>query len=179
MRRVQALLGAVGTAGVLGFGVLVFCALSYFTVIAPAERELAAKRGAAERVKAHSRYQRVSIDPRADKLLQFQNFFPSFETLSDQLEQLYSLAHNAKLELRQGEYRLEARGSELAAYRITLPVRGSYSEVRGFLSAILAEMPITSIDALRFERKKASESQLEVQLRLTIHFRLQGGTESK
>lgn len=179
MRRVQALLDALGAAGVLGLGVLVSCAFFYFTAMAPAKRELAAQRSAAERFNARSSYQPVSSDPRTDKLRQFQNLFPPVETLSDQLEQLYSLARSAKLELRQGEYRLEARGTGLAAYRITLPVRGSYSEVRDFLSAVLAEMPITSVDALRFERKKASESQLEAQVRLTIHFRPQDGTESK
>ncbi|MBI4207139.1 MAG: type 4a pilus biogenesis protein PilO [Betaproteobacteria bacterium] len=179
MRRVHALLDALGAAGVLGLGVLVSCAFFYFTVMAPAERELAAQRSAAERFKARSPYQPVSTDARADKLRQFQNLFPPVETLSDQVERLYSLAHNAKLELRQGEYRLEARGSGLTAYRITLPVRGSYREVRDFVSAVLAEMPITSVDTLRFERKKPSESQLEAQLRLTIYFRSQDGIESK
>jgi hypothetical protein len=32
-------------------------------------------------------------------------------------------------------------------------------------------MPIASLDALRFERKKAGDPQLEAQLRLTVYFR--------
>jgi hypothetical protein len=179
MRRLYGLLDALGAAGVLALGVLVACAFFYITAMVPAERALAAQTSDAARFKGRSAYRPVSADPRVEKLQQFQNLFPPVETLSDQLEQLYALAHGAKLELRQAEYRFEARGSELTAYRITLPVRGGYAQVRDFLSAVLAEMPITSVDALRFERKKASESQLEAQLRLTIHFRGQAATESK
>jgi hypothetical protein len=32
-------------------------------------------------------------------------------------------------------------------------------------------MPIASLDALRFDRKKAGDTQLEAQVRLTIYFR--------
>jgi hypothetical protein len=62
----------------------------------------------------------------------------------------------------------------LWAYRVTLPVRGSYSEVRNFISAVLKDMPGASIDGLRFERKKADDAQLEAQLRLTLYARPTG-----
>lgn len=171
MRRLQSLLDTLGAAGVLGLGVLVFCALFYFKALAPAERVLEAQRSAAERFKARSSYQPVSTDSRTDKLRQFQHLFPPVETLSDQLEHLYALARQAKLELQQGEYRLETRGPVLTAYRVTVPVRGGYTQVRDFVGAVLTDMPITSVDALRFERKKVAEAQLEAQVRLTIHFR--------
>src|SRR2546426_1464605 len=51
------------------------------------------------------------------------------------------LARSSGLDLAQGEYRLERRASGLWAYRVTLPVRGSYAQLRGFLGVLL-----TSID---------------------------------
>ena len=171
MRRLQSLLYTLGAAGVLGLGVFAFCAIFYFKALAPAERELEAQRSAAERFKARSSSQPVSTDSRTDRLRQFQNLFPPVEALSEQLERLYALARNAKLELQHGDYRLESRGSGLIAYRVTVPVRGSYTQVRDFVGAVLADMPIASVDALRFERKKVAEAQLEAQVRLTIHFR--------
>ena len=52
---------------------------------------------------------------------------------------------------------------------MTLPVRGSYGQLREFLSSVLKDMPIASIDALRFERKRAADTQLEAQVRLTLY----------
>ena len=93
------------------------------------------------------------------------------ERLPDELERVYSLARAAKLELLQGEYRLEKPPFGIAFYRITLPIRGTYPQIRQFVAATLKSMPIASLDALRFERKKAGDSQLEAQLRLTVYFR--------
>ena len=87
------------------------------------------------------------------------------------LERVYALARSAKLELLQGEYRLEKPPFGIVFYRITLPIRGTYPQIRQFVAATLKSMPIASLDALRFERKKAGDSQLEAQLRLTIYFR--------
>ena len=47
----------------------------------------------------------------------------------------------------------------------TLPVRGSYPQLRDFVSAVLKDMPVASIDALRFERKRALDTQLDAQVR--------------
>lgn len=180
MRQLQALLEILGAAGVLGLGVLLFCAAFYVTAVGPAERELGAQHSAAERFKNRSPYQKVSSSSGASSdLSRFQSLFPPIERLTDELEKLYSLARDAKLELQQGEYRLEARGEGLAAYRMTLPIRGGYPQIREFIGAVLKEMPIASVDALRFERKKVGDTRLDAQVRLTIHLRSASESELK
>src|SRR5216110_1543500 len=47
----------------------------------------------------------------------------------------------------------------------------SYAQLRAFLGVLLTSMPTASIDALRFERKKAADTQLEAQVRVTLHAR--------
>ena len=89
---------------------------------------------------------------------------------SRELEAIYAHARASKLQLAQGEYRLE-KGAGLAAYRVTLPVRGSYAQVRQFVGRVLKDMPTASLDAVRFERSKAGDAQLEAQVRLTIYLR--------
>ena len=74
----------------------------------------------------------------------------------------------------EGEYRLEARGNGLVAYRATFPIRGTYSQIREFVGTTLKDMSTASVDTLRFERKKAGDTQLEAQVRFTIHFRPDG-----
>jgi len=169
--RLHALLRKLGTAGVLGLGVLFFCIPFYFSALLPAERELAAQRDAIERLRSHGPFRPVSADSRSEELRRFYALFPPSDRLTDQLETVYALAREAKLELMQGEYRLEKRDAGLLAYRITLPIRGTYAQIRSLVGSVLKEMPIASVDALRFERKKAVETQIEARVRLTIHLR--------
>lgn len=174
MTRLHYLLEPLGVAGILGLGVLLFCVPFYLTAVVPAEHELETRQSAAERYKARSPYQPVSQDNRTEELRRFQGLFPPVDRLTDELELLYSLTTDARLELQQSEYRLEDRGPGLAAYRITLPINGTYQQVREFINTVLAKMPNASVDALRFERKKVGDVRIETQMRLTIYFRPQG-----
>lgn len=170
MNRLNAWLNRLGAAGVLGVGVLLACAAFYLSAVVPAGHELAAQRLAAERMRSRVPYQPVKAEGRAEELRRFHNLFPPVERLSDELERLYGLAREAKLELAQGEYRLEKPATGLWSYRVVLPMRGTYPQIRGFVAAVLKSMPIASVDGLRFERKKVGETLLEAQMRLTLHF---------
>lgn len=179
MRQLNAWLRALGVTGVLGVAVLLVCAQMYFSVLRPVERELQAQRYAAERLKARSPLQPVATGNRSDELRRFYSLFPTIEGLPDELKRLYDLARDSNLELQQGDYRLEKRGEGLASYRVTLPIRGTYAQMRRFLGAALKNMPTTSVDSLSFERKKVGESQLDAQLRLTMYFRSRGESDAR
>jgi hypothetical protein len=171
MRRLRELLELLGPIGVIGLGILLFCVPFYLTALAPAEREVEALQAAAERVRTRTLVQPVAAA--GDRTLELQRFhalFPPLERVPDELERLFRLAREARLELEQGEYRMEARGAGLVAYRATLPVRGAYAQVRKFVAALLGQFPIASLDGLRFERKRIGDAELEAQLRLTLYF---------
>jgi hypothetical protein len=172
--RLEALLRRLGAAGIAGVGVLLACAAFYVSTVAPLEAEAQAQRLALERLKARTAHRPIASGGRADDLRRFYSLFPPAAQLTDEVERLHALARRSGLDLAQGEYRLERRASGLWAYRVTLPARGSYGQFRDFVGAVLKNMPIASLDALRFERKKAVESQLEGQLRLTIYARPPG-----
>jgi len=172
--RLNALLRRLGTPGVLGIGVLLACGGFYASALAPAQSEVRAQRLALESLRSRAPYQPVSSSGRAEELRRFRNLFPSASRLTDEVERVHRLARAAGLELAQGDYRLERRPAGLWSYRVTLPVRGTYAQLRDFLGAVLKDMPVASVDALRFERKKAAESQLEAQVRLTLHVRPYG-----
>jgi hypothetical protein len=174
VNRLRLLLGKLGGPGVLGLGVLIFCVPFYFSALQPAQRELRLKRAEVERSRARGPVRQIAFDNRADQLEQFYALFPPVGRLGGELDRLYGLARASGLDLLQGDYRVEKRAAGLVAYRITLPVRGSYSQVRGFAGAVLTKMPVASIDGLRFERKKSADAQLDAQLRITIYFQPAG-----
>lgn len=176
MNRINAVLRRLGMAGILGLGVQLFCVPFYVSGLRPLQREIAAQRDVAERLRARGPFRPVAAEGRDGELRRFHNLFPRVDQLPGELEKLFALARGAGLELQQGEYRLERPAAGLAAYRVTLPVRGAYPQVQRFVSAVLREIPVASIDALRFERHKAADSQIEAQLRLTIWFQNSGDT---
>ena len=174
--RLERALRRLGTPGVLAIGLALACAGFYVQALAPLEAQVSSQRTALERLRSRTPYRPVSTGREQD-LQRFYGLFPSAAQLGEQVEQLHRLARKSGLELSQGEYRLERPAEGLWAYRVTLPVRGSYGELRRFLSAVLAEMPVASLDALRFERKKPLDTQLEAQVRLTVHARPTGDIE--
>ncbi|HET7366101.1 MAG TPA: GspMb/PilO family protein [Burkholderiales bacterium] len=167
--RLEALLRRIGAAGIVALGIFLAAGAFYVNAVVPAQEEAAAQRAALERLRSRTPYRPVSVDSRAEELRRFYMLFPPPDQLNVQVERLHRLARHAGLDLAQGEYRLERRTTGLWAYRVTLPVRGSYPQFREFLSALLKDMPIASIDALRFERKRAADTQLEAQVRLTLY----------
>jgi hypothetical protein len=170
VRRLRRLLEALGPAGVAGVGVLLFCLPFYFTALAPAQAEVKRRNAAAATASAGRPVQaRPSLE--SSDLERFYSRFPRVERLPGELDALYAHAKLSKVQLLQGEYRLESKAGPLTAYHVTLPVRGSYPQVRQFVGRVLRDMPTTSLDAVRFERKKAADAQLEAQVRLTIYLR--------
>ena len=174
--RIERWLRRLGPAGVLGVGVLLACAGFWSDAVAPLEQQVRAERQALERLRSRTPYRPVS-NGGDEELQRFYSLFPPVAQLGSEVERLHLLARKSGLELAQGEYRLERRVEGLWAYRITLPVRGTYSQFRGFLGSVLEGMPVASVDALRFERKKALDAQLEAQVRLTIHARPTGDVQ--
>jgi hypothetical protein len=169
----RALLQALGPPGIAGIGLLLACLPFYYSAIRPTEQALATWRLAAETPRP--RAARGAAPGRAEQLRRFYGLFPPLAQLPDELGRLYAFARDAHLDLPRGDYRLEDDGSPLAAYRVTLPLRGSYAEIRQFIGQVLRAMPVASIDSLQFERTSAQASAVSAQVQLTVFFRAEGG----
>jgi hypothetical protein len=171
VRRLRRLLDKLGAAGIAGIGVLLFCLPFYFSALAPTRAELERREAAAAAARSPAQHNPRLEDGSAADLERFYSRFPPVERLPGELDALYAHAKVSKVQLLQGEYRMESRGAALTAYQVTLPVRGSYPQLRQFVGRVLKDMPTTSLDAVRFERRKAADAQLEAQVRLTIYLR--------
>lgn len=162
---------ALGPYGFAALALLALCAVFYATAILPTEAALRAQQLAAQQMKSRTLPQPVSRDRRVEDLQRFHAQFPAIDAIAPETQKLWDIAHQYKIELQQGEYRLESSGVGLARYRITLPVRASYAQIRQLVGYILKEIPAMSIDSLRFERKKISDNLLDAQIRLTLYLR--------
>ena len=78
----------------------------------------------------------------AEELAAFHKRFPLVSELSDALDTLFSLARDQGLEVNRGEYILvEKAGGILRRFEVTLPVAGTYSQIRSFVLDVLGELP--------------------------------------
>lgn len=165
--RLNAFARRLGALGVLGVGGLLACAGFYVSGLVPLQDEIREQSLAAA-------YRPPSSGGPADDLARFYDFFPPADELTRHVDRLHRLALRSGLELARAEYRLEKPAAGLWTYRVTLPVRGSYPQVREFAGDVLRELPVASLDALRFDRKRARDAKVDAQLRLTLYLRPSG-----
>jgi hypothetical protein len=140
----------------------------HLAVVAPLEKELQDLHAKLARAPAAD-LKRVVLVAGEDKLAAFYDFFDRKERPEEWLAKLYGMAAASGLELRSGSYRFTDRRHKLERYEITLPVTGSYSQVRHFLAAALGEVPVLSLDQARYRRKAGDEGRVEAELVMTLH----------
>ncbi|MGY0194541.1 GspMb/PilO family protein [Leptothrix sp. BB-4] len=172
--------GLIGLVGVLG-------ALYLVGVEAPslmqrqadlARRQAAAQAEAAQAPASRSRPARMAAVSNAIALLE--SLPPPTQRGAD-LTRLVELSHQLKVELSRGDYAVErldpaadaaALGDEaISQWRLQLPVRGSYAQLRRFTAEMLNTMPHVALDGLQIDRPDTQQAELETTLRITFFYR--------
>lgn len=163
----------LGWPGALGALLLAFAGAWYFTAVLSQQKEVTALRGEAERLRA--RYQMAIKQPAAFKpglpqqLGTFYEFFPASATLPDWLDRVYAAADKRGVALERGEYKVvQERGWRLMRYQITLPVKGTYEQIRGFVADVLTQVPAAAVDEIGLKREGIGATVIEAQIKLTL-----------
>jgi hypothetical protein len=169
----QASIDSLGWPGVAGLGLLAFCLVVYLSALLPAQHRLAemlAQAGSLREQLAKSKTMQMAIPAPEARLTDFYHFFPAHVATPDQLEKLYAAAEASGIALEQGDYRpVSGKSDKLERYQITLPVRGSYTQIRKFIGRLLADLPAASLDGVSFQRQKISDTQVESQIKFTLY----------
>jgi hypothetical protein len=174
--RLRAVVERLGRAGVVGVALLAFAAAFYASAVAPLAIERAGLRAQADDLERRLQLGAGSggglRGTPAEQLATFYAFFPPPQSSPDWLGKIDAAARAKGLVLRSGEYRLE-RGVEhqLARYQITLPVVGSYAQIRGFVGQVLADVPAAALEEITLRRENAASPTLEARIRLTLYLR--------
>lgn len=103
------------------------------------------------------------------KLAAFYRFFQREEAITDWLAKLYALAEKTGVTMRTADYQLVKGPGRLDRYEIALPLSGDYAGIRSFLENALLEMPVLSLDEVRFRRKRSNDLVVETDVRLSLH----------
>ncbi|MGB0127431.1 MAG: hypothetical protein WBP72_07315 [Rhodocyclaceae bacterium] len=163
----------MGIPGAMG-AVLGAVAVAFLlSAVMPAERELAqtrlAVRQATERKAKPQEPGAAEVKSPQDQLKAFYEAFPKESAASDSLQQIYDAAKQHSISLPHGEYTLVMDDKAgLARYRITLPVTGSYQNIRGFINAALSASPTLALEHVDFQRQKVGDPELEAKIRFSL-----------
>ncbi len=151
------------------------CAGVYFAVLEPVRHELMASHLKLASMQRQAKLvQRPPVlsqqDNMALRLAAFYRYFPAGRSLPDWLEKIQQAAADNDLSLIQGEYRIDRdKYGKLMHCQVTLPVKGTYPHIRGFVAGVLSGVPVASLDSVKFERQKIGDHSVEAMIILTLH----------
>lgn len=107
-----------------------------------------------------------------ERLQQFRQRLAGADERSASLKVLFTEAASQGLALNQADYQLLV--DEEGGYQklhISLPIKGSYPKVRGFVEAVLAKLPAASLDEMSFHRGSVKNPNIEARLKFTLFLR--------
>ena len=107
--------------------------------------------------------------PAASELERFYARFEKQEAFPDALDQLLRTASAHALKVDEGAYTVTRENSgKLVRFRILLPLRGKYPQVRDFLAALAHDAPGLGLENVQFERRGVGDAALDVKLQLVL-----------
>ncbi|WP_248920154.1 type 4a pilus biogenesis protein PilO [Pseudomonas entomophila] len=165
-------LGRVGLAAILMALLVAAVALAGVLPLWQQVRELrASEADASVQVRRLARGElKVQVQPEQQALDDLRQQLPGQPQASELIERLYRLAEAERISLARGEYALGVDPkTQLARYQIVLPVRGSYPQIRGFLKALLGQLPTLVLEDLELQRKRIGERELTGRVRMTLY----------
>lgn len=130
----------------------------------------------AVRLQAEARELRAKARPAAMataapiSVQQWQAALPASSTRQQRLADLLELGIRLDLNGARTEHRLST-SEGLERLRVTMPVTGSYAQVRRFVAAALEHDPALSLDAIKLRRVSPMSADVDAELQWSLHGR--------
>jgi len=167
-------LGRSGT-GALTAGALLLAAILLWTLVLPG---ISARVDGRERALAHARSMpapKLFVSAPAIASQRLNAFYSSLGDgahTEEIVSQLFEAAAQTGVVLDKAEYKpAHDVAGRFDTYTIVMPVKGDYSSLRRFSAIVLANVPYTALDDMRFKRNSASDQAIEANLRFTAFLR--------
>ncbi|MCB5183831.1 type 4a pilus biogenesis protein PilO [Methylobacillus gramineus] len=164
--------GKLGWQGVTGLALLLISILVGMAVGWPKARALdKLEMDVAKMHQAMPRHQGQWIDksPQAS-LNTFYQFLPRENEATTLLASILETAEGHGLIPDKVDYVLSRHhAAHFSTYQITLPVHGSYMEIRSFISQVLNTIPASALNEISLKREDITSETVEARLRFTLY----------
>lgn len=159
----------LGFAGGLGVVLLLLAGLAWFTLVRTGEAEIVGSRHKLQSLKQQlASKSSLPVNSALDREEQLRVFYQGFaptNKLPDALQGIYKAADKLDLVLETGEYsRLQSGTERLGRFRVSLPVKGSFKQVLGFMDRVLQDNTGVALENASFKRDKVDDEAVEAKL---------------
>lgn len=164
---------ANGLPGVLGLGLVFFAASFYFSALVPALAERERLQTEEQKLVLPDRQPTAPVISASSEAPPAPGALPPSVEAMELFDRLHAAGEKNSIAIERATYNV-IRHEKLSAlqYEVTLPLRGSYPNLRTFLREALELAPSASLDSLTLQRAKASDTALEASVRLSYFFAL-------
>jgi hypothetical protein len=169
----------LGTPGKIGFALFIFSAAFFIAAVLPRRAESSALMVKAEAMQARLKAEPVQASGLVDRrkvvyghegLQLFYEFFPSFDSTPFWINEVVQSAAEHAVEISGTEYRLvREKDLKLARYEMLVPVRGKYSQVRGFIADALRAVPPMALVDVAIKREGVESELLDANLKFNLY----------
>jgi len=178
MQQLRWQVARLGSMGKIGVGLLVVAGIFFLGAVLPAKKELTALEERAETLQMQAKQRLLSGDvPVVEKKLTndqalqaFYEFFPRFDSSPFWVRELVRVAQKQGVEVNSSDFKLTfERDWRLSRYEIIVPLRGRYSQIRGFIAESLEAVPNMAITGFTIKRDNVQSAQLEMRLEMSLY----------
>ena len=165
----------LGRPGLLAVGLLLSLPPFYLAAVAPAQARLEAARSSSLSLQEQIRHASRALEgdvlrTPSQQLAAFYRIFPQQNAAPQWLKKLVALANKHGLRLNEGEYKaLPDKTGSLMRLQMVMPVQGDYRQIRRFLAAMPAEIPIIALEHVQFSRQSVADPNVEARTRLALY----------
>lgn len=164
----------LGWPGVVAIGLLSICPAFYFSAILPAQEKLASTRHSVlalqERMNNAGTGENADQRTPEEQLADIYRMFPDGSDLPASLEKIFALAQSQGIGLDKGEYQVTRNNKgKLVSFQVMLPVKGEYTQIRKYIDALRADIPVLSLQQVQFKRQKIGDRVVEANIKLALY----------
>ena len=161
----------LGWPGLAGIVLLAGSLLALFSIALPKADQLQLQAHEAEQLRQELPRQRLA-QPAQTPLTALANFYellPDEHEAAGQIALLLDAAADHDLTPDKAEYALaRSTAANFVRYQITLPVHGSYIDIRKFANQALNDLPALALNEISFQRENSDSGKVEARLRFTL-----------
>lgn len=171
--RAHYVVDRLGPVGVTGAAAIVAAILLLGIAEGPWQRQLARDQGEVAALREQLQQARSSRAPAPpDGPPQFAAQLPAASTVPELVEALHEDAATRNLRIERGDYRVAPEMGGLAQrHQVTLPVRGDYARLQGWLQQALLRHPALALDELSVRRSADDQALVEARVQFSLYTR--------
>lgn len=159
-------LNRLGRPGLAGLLLLAASPLVWWTIVHPRQQQLRELTAENQRIERRIAARHSPDESRPADARTLPNLAPE---AAGALSRLYEAADRSGLILAQGQYKMtEIKDARFGRYQLTLPVMGSYGEIRSFMTHALNADPALALNGFKLSRGSIELINLEGTLYLTL-----------